>query len=377
MTANSTNPLAALGGTPQSAAQMLVGPLIIGSFLNILFLGFLIMQTVTYYRIGKDDPKWMKILVAGLLVLEIFNSCIACVMGYTYAIIDFGIVQDIVGANYLFGLLIMTTAVSEFIVQAYFGLRVKWLTGKTWVTIVIFGLSLLTLGSAFAVAVEGAFIVKKFIEFRRFRWLIILWLASAPVTDVIISWSLVHYLQAKHTGFPATDDILDKITRSVIQTGVVTVIWAIVVLAVFTAVFEPLHFIFCITLAKIYANCMLSCLNARGTWNCDNNTPNSNVKQWSSGRTNTGLGTSSSQTGNSVIHVHRDRMQYSATESYTSMDIKRNVSLDIPPPLPRKATPIEPTNLEKGLAATEDEFLDYETEPRARNDRRVDWSGVL
>jgi len=115
------------------------------------------------------------------------------------------------------------------------------------------------------------------------RAVVIVWLVLAPATDMAISGALVTFLRTSRTGFAATDDVLTKITRCrygqspsstlntdvsevTIQTGLITVIWTVIDLALFLAIDTNLHFIFNIPLAKLYANCMLSSLNARAHW---------------------------------------------------------------------------------------------------------------
>jgi hypothetical protein len=56
-------------------------------------------------------------------------------------------------------------------------------------------------------------VVEEFEHFQEFRCLVIVWLVLAPVTDMVISGSLVAFLRSNRTGFAATDDILSKLTR--------------------------------------------------------------------------------------------------------------------------------------------------------------------
>jgi len=120
-------------------------------------------------------------------------------------------------------------------------------------------------------------IVQEFRRFHEFRSVVIVWLVLAPVTDMAISGTLVAFLRTGRTGFAATDNILSKLTRLTIQTGLITVIWTLIDLALFLAIDTNLHFIFNIPLAKLYANCMLSSLNARAHWSAQvQSTP-----QWS------------------------------------------------------------------------------------------------
>jgi len=157
------------------------------------------------------------------------------------------------------------TAISGSIVQAFFGLRVKWLTKHTWLGALIITSAILQFLCG-AAAIAAGTVVQKFQRFHEFSAVVIVWLVLAPVTDMVISGSLVAFLRSNRTGFAATDDILSKLTRLTIQTGLITVIWAVIDLVLFLTMNTNLHFIFNISLAKLYANCMLSSLNARTHW---------------------------------------------------------------------------------------------------------------
>jgi len=91
-------------------------------------------------------------------------------------------------------------------------------------------------------------------------------LVLAPVTDLVISGSLVHFLRSSRTGFAATDDILTKLTRLTIQTGLITAVCALLTLIVYLAFNNNWNFLLNMALAKLYANCLMSSLNARAQW---------------------------------------------------------------------------------------------------------------
>jgi len=90
-----------------------------------------------------------------------------------------------------------------------------------------------------------------------------MWFLSATVADVLITGTLVINLSKRKTGFAATDDAISKIIRMTVQTGMITALFAIGDVIFFMTLKSAWNFIWDLALTKIYANCLLSTLNAR------------------------------------------------------------------------------------------------------------------
>ncbi|KAF8314263.1 hypothetical protein DL93DRAFT_1095171 [Clavulina sp. PMI_390] len=246
-------------------ARDLVGPLLLGALLNVWLYGAFIMQVHTYFQHSPKDPLWMKIMVGGLTIIDTLNTVVSCYVGYDFSVNDFGDVPRILTATKMFALMIITIAVTGSIVQIFFGLRVKWLTGNQWLgwalIIAAFAQSLLGIGCAI-----GGEILLEFVEFQKFRGLVIAWLVIAAVVDLTIAAILVTFLRNAKTGFEETDDFLETLTKLTIQTGLITAVWATVDLVLFMTLDNNWHFMLNMTLAKLYGNCLMSSLNARMEW---------------------------------------------------------------------------------------------------------------
>ncbi|KAB5592810.1 hypothetical protein CTheo_3730 [Ceratobasidium theobromae] len=117
----------------------------------------------------------------------------------------------------------------------------------------------------------GAFIVVDFARFEELRVTICLWLVSSAVADVAITGILTWYLHTHRTGFSRTDDLITRLIRVTVQTGLITTIWAVADLIIFLAVPNPLHLLFNLPLCKLYSNSLMSALNARGGWDENSN----------------------------------------------------------------------------------------------------------
>jgi len=66
-------------------------------------------------------------------VIGTLNSAVSAYTAYDYAVTDFGRPDKILVSSRVFGIMVVTTAITGSIVQAFFGLRIKWLTGNTWI----------------------------------------------------------------------------------------------------------------------------------------------------------------------------------------------------------------------------------------------------
>jgi len=96
---------------------------------------------------------------------------------------------------------------------------------------------------------------------------VITWLAASAATDIIITASLVHSLLRKRTGYAASDDIINRIIRLSVQTGLITAVSATMDMALFLLLKgKTWNFIWDLALSKLYSNTLLSTLNARGGW---------------------------------------------------------------------------------------------------------------
>jgi len=105
-----------------------------------------------------------------------------------------------------------------------------------------------------------------FVDFRDFKSVVIIWLASSAITDLIITTFLVWYLQTHKSGFKKSNLIINRIIRLTVQTGLITSFIATLDLVFFLASPSGLHLMFNFPLCKLYSNSLMSSLNARHGW---------------------------------------------------------------------------------------------------------------
>ncbi|RXW24362.1 hypothetical protein EST38_g1477 [Candolleomyces aberdarensis] len=215
------------------------------------------MQTYHYYLTYKTDPKWIKALVYYLFIIESLNTACDMQMMYQPLIQHFGEAE----ATKYFPMMFA----AEPVVIFFFAWRVKLLTKSNWLAGLICFFAIISLGGGIWTTVL-IIKVKVFARKIELHWSALVWFLAACVADVLITVVLVVTLSRRKTGFSATDDAIQKIIKITVQTGALTALFAIGDVVFFMSMgHTALNFLWDLSLSKLYANCLLSTLNARMT----------------------------------------------------------------------------------------------------------------
>ncbi|KAG1870743.1 hypothetical protein DFJ58DRAFT_23271 [Suillus subalutaceus] len=238
------------------------GPLLVGFALNTILYGVLVTSVLLYYSSFKSDGARIRLLVSALLLLCTFNVVLEYVFLNDTLIVNFGDQYTLSRANWVFSLLPGITGVISTLVQFFFAWRIRILTSNFWlVGIIVFLASAAFLcGIGTTIAIN---MVPVFTQFDRFEIVFVIGLASSTLDNLLITGLLVRSLREHKTGFMDTDHIIKKIIRVVLQTGLLTAIWALVDLAVYVALTDGMHLVFNQSLAQFYTISLMSTLITR------------------------------------------------------------------------------------------------------------------
>ncbi|EKM82062.1 hypothetical protein AGABI1DRAFT_112209 [Agaricus bisporus var. burnettii JB137-S8] len=248
---------------PPPNVQLSYGPMLIGVFVNMILYGILLSQTFSYYRLYKSDALWIKCLVLYLFIVETANTGIDMVMMYQPLILEYGHKLD--AFPVMFAAEPITIVAISMPIQLFFAWRIFRLTKQSIIAIVISILSLVSFAGGLWTTIK-IIIIKSFSRKPELHWSALVWFLAATVADVLITVTLVINLSKRKTGFSATDDAISKIIRMTVQTGMLTALFAIGDVVFFMSeVFSFVNFIWDLALTKIYANCLMSTLNARAS----------------------------------------------------------------------------------------------------------------
>jgi len=155
------------------------------------------------------------------------------------------------------------------LVQCFFSSRVYRLSGRLSIGIACFTLALLRFIGGVAISVENFMDVPNTPNgiglVVRFSWLITSALACGGAADVLIAIFMTYYLRklASPMNLNSTTEIINRLVRFALQTGLITSMASVAVIICFQAMPNMVWFSLYILLAKLYSNSLLVSLNAR------------------------------------------------------------------------------------------------------------------
>ncbi|KAF7298352.1 MFS domain-containing protein [Mycena kentingensis (nom. inval.)] len=271
---------------PLPDVRLLFGPMLIGVFLNMILYGVLIMQVLTYFqfyrvqhgravdedirlfpvrcRVRQHGIRYGVHVRAAHFALRPKAELVPPLVRYREPS-GLGILAESTRAVFLTQPLLVVAVSAP--IQLFFAWRIRSLTKSWWIPAVVAALALASAAGGIWTSVD-IHIFKTFASKPKLHNSALLWFLSACVADVLITASLVFSLSKRKTGFSGTDGVIDKIIRMTIQTGLITAVFSIMeVISFMTLPKMAINFVFDIALTKLYANCLLSTLNARHALN--------------------------------------------------------------------------------------------------------------
>ncbi|KAF9254156.1 hypothetical protein L218DRAFT_588446 [Marasmius fiardii PR-910] len=271
-------------GPPTSAQNFppiddVYGAMLVGVFLNCILFGIMVMQAFIYYQTYPSDRKWLKIFVAYLLLVETANTACNMYLIYEPLIQRFGQIEALLLFPKMLSAAALIPVMISTPVQMFMAWRIKVITGTYSMGIVICFFSLISMAGAITVA-ANVVILKTFAMKNTFRFNLpgVMWFVASAIADVLITVALVFTLNRRRTGLSRTTSAINRIIRLTIQTGLVTMVFALLDLFLFTlSPKTAVSFVFDFCISKLYTNALLSSLNARAGWNHLNNGDDDNV----------------------------------------------------------------------------------------------------
>ncbi|KAF9562685.1 hypothetical protein CPC08DRAFT_761351 [Agrocybe pediades] len=241
---------------PLAPAEIADGPMLIGFTFNAILLGVMLTQAYIYFTSFKKDKIWIKLYVALLMVLDVFNTAAIAVFIYQALILNFGNLGNL---DFVSPIIITEPAITGFIVsavQCFYAWRIYVLT-KSYTFPILIILNGITGLVASLVTAARLGKTPRFSDIVNDKPSITVWLVSEVLGDILITIVLVTYFA---NAFSVTVTI---------QTGMLTATFATIDLITFLADPTGLHLLFNFALAKLYSNTLMSTLNSREIWMSD------------------------------------------------------------------------------------------------------------
>jgi len=255
-----------------------MAPALYGSNVAWMFLGFILMQTYTYYHHSQHDRTLFKAFVYGAVLIEIAATGLECYVGYRYLVGGWGgpdpeQVVEVPPKEFLFQPLF--DAILGTMVQCFFAWRIwtfgivagpKLRSSTRLVTSFIVALSLAALACSIAFPILFFKVDSQPQLWSTTRPVVITWTVSSAVIDIVISACMIAILRhaRSKTYFADTRDTISKLIRLTVQTGTLTSVLALAIIIVFLKEpFGNMHTFPAYLLGKSYAMSLLANVNAR------------------------------------------------------------------------------------------------------------------
>jgi len=249
-----------------------LGALLVGTLVSYMLFGVTTTQAYIYYGRFPKDPRKMKAMVAAVWCGELGHVLCIGHSIYVMIITDYGhperlahIPNSLLAATFIGGL------VSSG-VQSFFAYRIYVLSRSWWIPCICWGLSLFRIvPSNVTVFIDG--IHEPLAEFvAKWNWLFnTVWAVSAA-NDLLIAGTLVFllYRQRSHA-LKSTAAVVDKLIKWTIETGVVTSISGIIMLACFVAMRASFIWMaWFVVIARLFSISLFASLNSRATLRAQN-----------------------------------------------------------------------------------------------------------
>ncbi|KAJ3998857.1 hypothetical protein F5050DRAFT_1127215 [Lentinula boryana] len=242
----------------------LAGPRLIGILFNWSLLGVLTTQVYIYYLNFPKDPRWNKVLVCTVYLLDWAQTCSATYDVFHWFVYGWGSIDALYDLWSTFLNVPILSSIIAAIVQIYFGWRIWKLTHSRIIFSLIGMLALLQLGGGIAV---GIFVWRDSSEVARSDGLVSsvgVRLAGSAFADTVIAISMTYFLvRSKSQIVGHMNNVVTRLIRLTIETGTVTAIAAIVDLIFFLKATNGLHQVSGVILCKLYSNSLLVLFNNR------------------------------------------------------------------------------------------------------------------
>lgn len=261
-----------LSSGPLSNPIPLIGPLFVGTIINWLLLGVQLLQVCDYSTHYPRDKWSIKLLVYGLLALDIAQTGLSTRFSWIFLVQKWGNYDVFTKPSWTGPTLPVMAGIVALIVQLYYAWRIWTLGGRRQKFCAGF------VGLLSAMQFIAAFVSSLKFEFQDSSIVspslvpgFTIWLVSSFLCDgVIATCMLLICREAKtQTSFKSTSSLLNQLIRNVVETAAVTAFCAGGQLVCFLA-FKNTNLSYltpAYLLGKLYSNCLMANLNGRKIFN--------------------------------------------------------------------------------------------------------------
>ncbi|KAF9030685.1 hypothetical protein BDZ89DRAFT_659463 [Hymenopellis radicata] len=250
---------------------LITGPFILGYMWSYCLYGVLIVQVYVYAERFGHDRATLKILVWTLFFLETVFTVFMTIAAWNTFGSHWGDTEAILVLDWSWTPLPPLSSFMGGMAQTFYAWRIYCLTRSFWLPVIIELVMLMQLTATFVFTIRYFSGDRRVLNLFNFSDEITIWLAGSAACDLIITLSLVVLLYRRkpdsagpHAAFRSTADLINKLIRVNMETGMITSFGAITELALFLSTHQyNIHLILFLMLGKLYSNTLMATLNYR------------------------------------------------------------------------------------------------------------------
>jgi hypothetical protein len=243
--------------------SLVLGPIVLAVVFNGAVYGTCVIQWYNYYTSGYKDPWYTRLLVAWVLFLDTFHTAAATYMLWEFVVPNFGNPEIFTHLPWPYPTTPIFICLASIPVQIFLAYRIRGLS-QSWVLFIILASFSLAQG---ACGLTGGILATIHPDPTHFAVLLPIatsWISIAVAVDVSITLCLFYFLRRSKTGFKRTDNIIERLIRTGIETCSIGAIFCVLDVIVFTTrINTNLHFFFALPQGRIYTNTLMMTLNSR------------------------------------------------------------------------------------------------------------------
>ncbi|KAK7049823.1 hypothetical protein VNI00_005253 [Paramarasmius palmivorus] len=243
------------------------GPLLLAYFLIWFLYGILCVQLYLYYQAFPFDPKLLKAIVYLMYTLETIQIVLITYDGWDVFATHYGNLANFDDIHHIWFTGPVLSGIVSVLAQLFYANRIMTFSNGIGGRIVAGVVATIAIMQCCAAVVGGAQArhIGKLSEVPSKTYVATsVWLAGAATCDILISGSMSWFLAQSGTIFKETKDVIGRLIRLTIETGVITALFAVLDLSLFLAYPQhTYHVVPAFCLGKMYSNALLVVLNNR------------------------------------------------------------------------------------------------------------------
>ncbi|KAJ7448960.1 hypothetical protein FB451DRAFT_1567106 [Mycena latifolia] len=243
------------------------GPLLLSYLFRWGLFGVLSVQLYIYYQAFPNDKLAIKCLVYTVYAIGLVETILITHDAFETFGYGFGDFLALTKINLAWLDVPVASGLAALIGQSFYAYRLYVLSSKSWFLPVL--IMIVSLASSLGAFLTAGWCLEvgdfSLVDSTKVSVAAGVWCGAAAASDIIIAVCMTYYLSKQVSGFRQTREMVSKLIRLTIETGVVTAVVAITNVILFYAFPDGRAYYVASTgvMPRLYSICILVVLNAR------------------------------------------------------------------------------------------------------------------